>query len=64
MKSVVIDLGVYDWQGDTPLGLPSSRTIVYEMHVRGFTRDPSSGVSEQKRGTYAGIEKIPYLQQL
>ena len=35
------------------------------MHVRGFTRHPSSGVPETKRGTYAGlIEKIPYLQQL
>ena len=35
------------------------------MHVRGFTRHPSSGVSERTRGTYAGlIEKIPYLQQL
>ncbi len=35
------------------------------MHVRGFTRHPSSGVSEKTRGTYAGlIDKIPYLQQL
>jgi len=35
------------------------------MHVRGFTRHPSSGVSEKTRGTYAGlIEKIPYLQEL
>jgi glycogen operon protein len=42
-----------------------AQTIVYEMHVRGFTRHPSSGVGEQSRGTYAGlIEKIPYLQQL
>jgi len=65
MKSVVIDSRAYDWKADTPLRQPSSRTIVYEMHVRGFTRHPSSGVSEEKRGTYAGlIEKIPYLQQL
>jgi isoamylase len=35
------------------------------MHVRGFTRHPSSGVSEKTRGTFAGLtEKIPYLQQL
>ena len=48
-----------------PLRRPASRTIIYEMHVRGFTRHPSSGVSEDTRGTYAGlIEKIPYLQQL
>jgi isoamylase len=65
MKSVVIDYRAYDWQDDAPLNRPCSQTIVYEMHVRGFTRDPSSGLSEQKRGTYAGlIEKIPYLQQL
>ena len=35
------------------------------MHVRGFTRHPSSGVGEKMRGTYAGlIEKIPYLKEL
>ncbi|HBL24862.1 MAG TPA: glycogen debranching enzyme GlgX [Deltaproteobacteria bacterium] len=65
MKSVVVDPHTYDWEGDTPLKRPSSRTIVYEMHVRGFTRHPSSGVGEKTRGTFAGlIEKIPYLQQL
>jgi len=65
MKSVVVDSHAYDWEGDTVLRLPSSRTVIYEMHVRGFTRHPNSGVSENTRGTYAGlIEKIPYLQQL
>jgi glycogen operon protein len=65
MKSVVTDPSAYDWEGDTPLRRPSAQTIVYEMHVRGFTRHPSSGVAEAKRGTYAGlIEKIPYLQEL
>ena len=65
MKSVVVDPRAYDWEGDTPLRRPSSRTIIYEMHVRGFTAHTSSGVAEKKRGTYAGlIEKIPYLQQL
>jgi isoamylase len=65
MKSVVVDPASYDWEGDTPLHLPSSRTIIYEMHVRGFTRHPSSEVREQVRGTYAGlIQKIPYLQEL
>ena len=65
LKSVVVDVAAYDWEGDTPLQRPSSRTIVYEMHVRGFTRHPSSGLSEQTRGTFAGlIEKIPYLQRL
>jgi isoamylase len=65
MKSVVVDSANYDWEGDTPLCRPSSRTIIYEMHVRGFTRHPSSGLSPETRGTYAGlIEKIPYLQDL
>jgi isoamylase len=65
MKSVVTDLTTYDWEDDSPLKLPSSRTIVYEMHVRGFTRHPSCGVAEKTRGTYRGlIEKISYLQQL
>ena len=40
-------------------------TVIYEMHVRGFTRHPSSGVAPARRGTYAGlVEKIPYLQDL
>jgi glycogen operon protein len=65
MKSVVVDPQIYDWESDTPLQRPASRTIIYELHVRGFTRDPSSGLSERTRGTYAGlVEKIPYLQQL
>ncbi len=65
MKSVVVDPGLYDWEGDTPLRRPSSQTIVYEMHVKGFTRHPSSGVPEATRGTFRGlIEKIPYLQDL
>jgi len=43
----------------------TAQTILYEMHVRGFTRDPSSGVAAQKRGTFAGLlEKIPYLKEL
>ena len=65
MKSVVADLSRYDWEGDAPLRQPFSKTIIYEMHVSGFTRNPNSGVAPGKRGTYAGlIEKIPYLQDL
>jgi glycogen operon protein len=65
MKSVVVDSATYDWEGDTLPKRPSSQTIVYEMHVRGFTRHPSSGIAENIRGTYRGlIEKISYLQQL
>jgi glycogen operon protein len=65
MKSVVVDTSKYDWEGDCPPRRPSSQTIVYEVHVKGFTRHPSSGVSEKTRGTYRGlVEKIPYLSDL
>ena len=65
MKSVVADLSTYDWEGDVPLYRSFSETIIYEMHVRGFTVHPSSGVAVDNRGTYSGlIEKIPYLKEL
>ncbi len=65
MKSVIVDTSTYDWEGDVPLARPSARTVIYEMHVRGFTANPNSGVRNQLRGTYAGlIEKIPYLKDL
>jgi glycogen operon protein len=65
MKSVLINPRAYDWSGDVRPNRPWSRTIIYEMHVRGFTAHPSSGIRESKRGTYAGlIEKIPYLEEL
>lgn len=65
MKSVIVDSSLYDWEGDTPLRRSSSQSIIYEMHVKGFTRDPSSGVADKIRGTYRGlIETIPYLQDL
>lgn len=42
-----------------------SDLVIYEMHVRGFTRHPSSNVSEENRGTFRGvIDKIPYLKEL
>jgi glycogen operon protein len=65
MKNVVIDPGAYDWEGDSPLGRRSARTVIYELHVRGFTRHSNSGIGEKTRGTYAGlVEKIPYLKDL
>ena len=64
-KSVVADLSGYDWEGDQPLDHPFSSTVLYEVHVGGFTRHPNSDVVEEKRGTYAGlIEKISYLKDL
>jgi isoamylase len=65
MKSVVADPSTYDWEGDTPLRRPFAETVIYEMHVGGFTKHPSSGVTASKRGTYAGLaEKTPYLADL
>ncbi len=65
MKSVVVDPRNYDWEGDTPLRQPSGAPVIYELHVGGFTRHPSSGLGDEWRGTYAGlIDKIPYLTSL
>jgi isoamylase len=65
MKSVVVDPARYDWDGDAPLHRPHAETVIYELHVRGFTRHDSSGVAPARRGTYAGvIDKIPYLTDL
>jgi isoamylase len=54
---------VFDW-GDMPQSAREmSDLIIYELHVRGFTQHPSSGV--EHRGTFAGLkEKIPYLKEL
>ncbi|MDX9834185.1 MAG: glycogen debranching protein GlgX [Desulfobulbus sp.] len=53
----------YDWEGDRPLRIPLQDSIIYELHVRGFTRHSSSGVSHP--GTFRGVtEKIPYLKEL
>ena len=53
MKNVIVDCSEYDWEGDVPLKTASSRTVIYEMHVRGFTQNPNSGIPEPLRGTYA-----------
>jgi isoamylase len=53
----------FNWEGDRPLEIPMEDLVIYEMHVRGFTRHPSSGVKHP--GTFAGIrEKIPHLKDL
>jgi len=46
MKSVVVDTSLYNWEGDTPLRKPPLQTIVYELHVKGFTGHPTSGAPE------------------
>jgi len=54
---------LYGWESDRPLNTPLQDTIIYEMHVRGFSRHPSAQSSAP--GTFRGIcEKIDYLQEL
>jgi glycogen operon protein len=61
-KCVVIE-DYFDWQGDRHIKRSLADTVIYELHVRGFTRDSSSGVEHP--GSYLGvIEKIPYLKSL
>jgi isoamylase len=53
----------FDWEDDQPPRLPPEDLVIYELHVRGFTRHPSSGVGAP--GTFAAlVEKIPYLREL
>ena len=54
----------FDWAEDrTPYH--ESDAVIYELHVKGFTKNPNSGVDASRAGTYAGlVEKIPYLQEL
>jgi len=53
----------FDWEGDKPLNIPLADSVIYELHVRGFTIHPSAGVNHP--GTFAGLaEKIPYLKEL
>ncbi len=62
MRAIVVD-NEYDWEGDKPVNHPLENSIIYEVHVGGFTKHQSSGVANP--GTYAGlVEKIPYLQEL
>ena len=58
-KCIVVD-DAFDWQGATTPDLALEELVIYEVHVKGFTAHPSSGV--QMAGTYLGfIEKIPHL---
>ncbi|HEX8628901.1 MAG TPA: glycogen debranching protein GlgX [Catenuloplanes sp.] len=65
LRSVVVDVDVddYDWEGDRPLGRPLEDLVIYELHVGGFTRSPTSKV--QHPGTFAGVvERVAYLKSL
>ena len=62
-KCVVVDDEEFDWGGDRPINRPLDQSVIYEVHAKGFTASPSSGVEHP--GTYRGFaEKIPYLKEL
>jgi glycogen operon protein len=62
-RSLYTEVKHYDWESDRLPLTPAEDTILYELHVRGFTRHSSSGIRQP--GTYAGlIEKLPYLTGL
>jgi isoamylase len=63
VRGIVVNDDGYDWEGDEPVNHPIEDTVVYEMHVGGFTRHPSSKAKHP--GTFAGlVERIPYLVDL
>jgi len=63
LRSRVVD-EEFDWgPNEHPLEIPLADSVIYELHVRGFTRHPSSSVTHP--GTFRGVvEKIPYLREL
>jgi len=61
---VIITNHRFDWTGDQR-PVHTSDTVIYELHVKGFTMRANSGVPAEQRGTYAGlVQKIPYLKEL
>lgn len=63
MPKCIFTRAHFHWQDDLPPRHPWSKTVIYELHVRGFTIHPSAGVAHP--GTYRGLmEKIPYLSDL
>src|SRR5262249_9707739 len=58
-----VALNDFDWEDDRPPNVPLAQTVIYELHVRGYTRHPASGVEHP--GTFLGlIDKIPHLKSL
>ena len=54
----------FDW-GESQPPRHEADAVIYELHVRGFTQNPNSGVDPSRAGTYAGlVDKIPYLKDL
>ena len=65
LKAVVCERDLFDFQAHPRPRHPWQRTVIYELHVGGFTRREDAGVAAKHRGTYLGlIEKLPYLKEL
>jgi isoamylase len=61
---IAADREPFDWSGDRRRRHEAD-AVIYELHIRGFTAHPSSGVADDRRGTFAGlVDKIPYLVEL
>ena len=61
-NSLVVE-NYFAWEHDQPLNIPLVDSVIYELHVRSFTRSPSAEVAHP--GTFDGlVEKIPYLKKL
>ena len=61
-KCVVVD-DAFDWEDDRPPATPWHETVIYEAHVKGFTK-LMPGVREDLRGTYAGLASEPAIAYL
>jgi isoamylase len=65
LRAAVVDPARYDWEDDAPPAPDGRPEVIYELHVGGFTRHPSSGVPPERRGTYAGlVERAGHLAEL
>jgi pullulanase len=54
-RTLIIDTGSYDWQGDRPLGIELQEMVIYECHIRDLTAHPSSGCPAELAGSYKGL---------
>ena len=69
-KTLILPPDDFDWEGDTWVDIPHRDLLIYEMHIRDLTADPSSGVAERLRGSYLGLTAedqqggLPYLRAL
>ena len=65
LKAVVCERDLFDFQAHPRPRHSWQRTVIYELHVGGFTRREDAGVAVEQRGTYLGlVEKLPYLKEL